>query len=544
MRKFSPKAKALCLALGWTLASGCGSSGDPTLPIQSGGGASGPLSALYQNPFLSPNPGNNIHNDSYLSDTYEYPGPTSYSNFTVQQQDVVGFADPYTGEVVNVVLGEGSGHAFDPQGNIQTVTAGIADPNTNVALRSVVTLDRNTLSVLAWYPFEKVMTSQTDFGGAGYFYQDNQFRMVVALPDGHVKVLERQKSELSNVDKYVAVRDINITGTGGLVSLPAGLAELSLYALMPDKDGNIWFTIAEGIVGAVKPDGQVSYLDVNDPNRSGTRVPESDGDFEEIANSHSVDEGDSGGPSGVYVLSTHKQYRFGLNQAGQVEIVWEAEYDRGSGIKPGQVSQGSGTSPTVFHLDGRRFVAIADNADNTMRINVYRAEAELLPGEQRLFAQGVPFGGTTNVCDENSLIVAPAPDSSGGVDIFAENNFGYTGIPATDGAGVTEPGFARMRLLPDGSFQVQSVNSTIRVPTVVSKMSTASNTVYTYEKRTAGWYMTGLDATDLNSVKFAVPVGPGTAQYNNHYAALSLDPDGRSIWIGTVFGVTKVRLQP
>lgn len=544
MRKFPPKALALCALLGWSLASGCGGTSETLPVIPAGGGASGPLSVLYQNPFLSPNPGSNIHNDSYLSDTYEYAGPTSYSNFTVQQKDIAGFADPYTGELVNIVLGEGSGHAFDAQGNIQTVTAGVAEPNTNVALRSVVTLDRETLSVLAWYPFEKVMTSQTDFGGAGYFYQDNQFRMVVALPDGHVKVLERQRSEVSNVDKYVAARDINVSGNGGLVPVPAGLTELSLYALMPDKAGNIWFTIAEGIVGVIKPDGQVSYLDVNDPSASGTRSAEPDGDFEEIANSHSVDEGDDGGPAGVYVLSTHKQYRFGLDPTGRVEIVWEVEYDRGSGVKPGQVSQGSGTSPTVFWMNARRFVAIADNADNTMRVNVYRAEAELRPGEQRLFAQGVPFGSNPNVCDENSLIVAPAPDSSGGVDIFAENNFGYTGIPATDGAGITEPGFARMRLLPNGDFQVASVNNTVRVPTVVSKMSVTNNTVYTYEKRTSGWYMTGLDATDLTQVRFAVPVGPGVAQYNNHYAALSLDPDGQSIWIGTVFGVTKVRLVP
>ncbi len=71
------------------------------------------------------------------------------------------------------------------------------------------------------------------------------------------------------------------------------------------------------------------------------------------------------------------------------------------------------------------------------------------------------------------------------MDIFAENNFGYT--PATDGAGITEPGFARMRLLPNGDFQVASVNNTVRVPTVASKMSVANNnTVYTYEKRASG----------------------------------------------------------
>ncbi len=127
---------------------------------------------------------------------------------------------------------------------------------------------------------------------------------------------------------------------------------------------------------------------------------------------------------------------------------------------------------------------------------------------------------------------------------YAENNFGYDGFASVAGSRVTEPGFARMRLTPDGNFTVASVNSEIRVPTVVSKMSTANNTVYTYEKRNDGWYLTGLDAGALTQVRFAARVGPSSEIFNNHYAALSLDSDGNSVWIGTVLGVTKVTLTP
>lgn len=520
--------------------SGCGDSAETVTPAPQVNQPSF-LSPLFQNPFLSPNPGSNIHNDSYLSDTYPYPGPVSTNRAQVRQLNTVSFVDPDSGLPRSVVLGEPAGQAYDADGNIQSVTAGVTDPTTQETLRSIVCLDKETMEVLAYTSFVKENASKTDFGGAGYFYQDNQFRMVVALPNGHIQVLRRQPSQVSPVDRFVPDMDINVTGTGGAVPTPAGLTGLSLYAVMPDKVGNIWFTIGEGIVGYVTQTGQVFYTDINDPNRTGVRTPQADGDFEEIANSHSVDEGDSAADgSGIYILTTHKQYRFGIGADGRPAVVWSAAYDRGVQQKPGQVSFGSGSSPTVFTMNGRRFVTIVDNAV-TMNCNVYRAEAQLQPGEQRLFAQVAPFGNDQQVSDENSLIVAPAPDGSGGVDIYAENNWGYTGFPAVAGAGVTRPGFARMRLLPSGQFQTASLNLQISVPTLVSKMSVPSQTVYTYEKRTDGWYMTGLDSQDLNSYRFSVPIGPGEALYNNHYSALSVAPDGRNIWVGTAFGVTRVR---
>lgn len=535
---------AMCIiSLTGTL--GCGGSSDQfVVPASHGSAPTSWNSVLFQNPFLSPNPGNNIHNDSYLSDTYAFAGPTSFSNITVQQNNLATFVDPYTGESRSLVLGLAGAQTFDAQGNLQTLAAGIPNPETGSTTRSLVTLDRTTLGVIAWYSFEKFGTSATDFGG-GYFYQDQQYRMVVALPDGHVKVMARRPSSVSSVDQYVAERDINVTGVGGAIPTPDGLSSLTLYVLMPDKAGNIWFTTGQGIVGTIAPDDRVRFVDTNDIAGTGVRTPQPDGDFQSIANSHAVDEGDSAeGSSGVYILTTHKLYRFGLDASGNPKVEWDIDYDRGAQQKSGQVSHGSGTSPTVFNMAGRRFVTIADNATDRMNINVYRAESQLQTGEQRLFAQGTPFGANPLVSDENSLIVAPAPDDSGGYDIFAENNFGYDGFAAVAGPHVTEPGFARMRLLPDGSFTVASLNSEIRVPTVVSKMSTASNTVYTYEKRSDGWYLTGLDASDLNRVRFAARVGVLSEVFNNHYAALSLDPDGNTVWFGSVLGVTKVTLTP
>ena len=483
---------------------------------------------------------------SYLTDSYAYAGPVVAHRTEVSQVEVAVIKDPRTGNDHVVILGECAGQAFDAQGNIQSVCAGLAGPNATSVERCVVTIDRNTLQILAFYPFQKTVqnTGKVDFGGAGYFYQDNQYRMVVAMPNGHVLVLRRVPSNAGGTDGYAADHDYNITGTGGAVPVPNGLTSLNLYALVPDKAGNIWFTTDKGVVGTITQGGTIRWLDLNDPNRTGQRQPQPGGGYEDIANSHAVDEGDSeSGPSGAYILTTYHLYRLGASADGTPNIQWSAAYDHGTGPDPksGQVSVGSGTSPTVFRIGNRRFVTIADNA-KFMNVNVYRAETNLLPGEQRLFAQVTPFGQNQEVSDENSLIVAPGADGNS-VDIYAENNWGNDDVTSTLGPNVTSPGFARMHLKSDGTFTVASVNNSIIVPSVVSKISLGSNTVYTYNKTPDGWFLTGLDADDLNRVRFTTLIGPGTPGYNNFYAALALDADGKTVWVGTIFGLTKIQLK-
>ncbi len=499
---------------------------------------------VWQNPFLSPNPGNNIHGDSYLSDTYPYAGPTG-GQASITKAGAVTFNDPQTGIARTLVLGECAAQTFDAEGNIQSICAGVAAASATSVDRYVVTLDRNTLKVLACYTFQKPLsnTGKVDFGGAGYFYQDEKYRVVAAMPDGHVLILRRTPSMTGGVDTYTADVDYNLTGTGGSIPTPVGWASLDLYALVPDKAGYIWFTTAQGVIGTIAPSGKTRWLDLNDPNHTGQRWPQPDGGYETIANSHAVDEGyTEGSHSGVYVLTTYRLYRLGADDDGTPKIDWSVTYDRGTGIKSGQVSDGSGTSPTVFRMSGRRFVTIADNA-LYMNVNVYRAETILSPGENRLFAQAAPFGTHARVSDENSLIVAASTDGNS-ADIYAENNYGNDAPASTLGSAVTEPGFARLHLQADGTLTVASVNDTIAVPSVVSKLSTANNTVYTYNKTTDGWYLTGLDAADLNEIRFSVLVGLGTPVNNNFYSALALDADHKTVWVGTLSGLTKVQVAP
>ncbi len=512
---------------------GCSGSDAPSAPVPR-------VANVWQNPYLSPNPNNNIHSDSYLSDSYAFAGPTTVRQPEVSQVNVAVVKDPLTGKFRVIALGECASQAFDAQGNIQTICAGVPGPNATSYERYVTTIDRTTLQILALYPFTKTVApdEETNFGGAGYFYQDSQYRMVVAMPDGHLLVLRRTPSTAGGIDGYTVDADYDITGT---ITAQGYSKPLELYAVMPDKDGNIWFTTSQAVVGTITLTGAIRWIDLNDYSTPADNPPVTDSDSQTITNSHAVDEGDSSdGPSGVYILTTHRLYRLGAATDGTPSISWFSNYDRGSKKKSGQVSQGSGTSPTIFRIGSRRFVTIADNA-TYMNVNVYRAEITLQPGEQRLFAQAAPFGNNEKVSDENSLIVAPGAYGAS-VDIYAENNYGNDGFDSTTGSATTEPGFARLHLRSNGSFTVASVNNSIAVPSVVSKISLASNTVYTYNKTADGWYLTGLDADNLNNIRFTTRIGPGSNAYNNYYAALALDSDGKTVWVGTLFGLTRIQL--
>lgn len=489
---------------------------------------------VWQNPGLAPNSGNNIHNDSYMSDNYTFPGPaTAATQAEVKQVNFFLSVDLSSQQTVFHGLGECAAQTFDADGYLYTICAGI--PVNGTPSKKLLMAFDAKLQPLAWRELPgNSSTSLTDFGGGGYFFLDNHYRPVVVQNDGHLVIYQANLGSPLKLGNFTAVRDIDLGGY-----LPDSD---KLYSAMPDKAGTIWWVSSQGIIGTIAPDGSVKRVDLNDPDGDGVRVAGDAAHFQKIANSLAVDEGDTAsGNSGVYIVSTHRLYRFATKADGTPVKRWSARYQRGTAVKPGQVSQGSGSTPTVFTMAGRRYVAITDNA-TPMNINIYRAEIKLGDNETRLFAQAVPFA-TEKSADENSLIAYP---TATGMALFAENNYGYTAPQSVGGKLTTEPGFARIDVTPDGAT-VGSVNSTISVPSIVSKSNSADGVVYTYEKRTDGyWYLTGLSAEDVNQVLFAVKIGNPSEnlleqQYNNHYSALGLGADG-SLYFGTVFGITQVKL--
>lgn len=485
----------------------------------------------WQNPGLAPNNGSNIHNDSYMSDNYTIPGPAAASGAEVTLVSSITITAGKNAPSTTQSLGECATHTFDADGNLITVCAGVPSGGQATA-KSLVAFDPN-MQLLAWKALpSQQLASLTDFGGGGYFYLDKQYRPVVAQADGHLVVYQPQLGTARQTGSFAAARDIDLNAY-----LPEGD---KLYSAMPDKDGNIWWTSGDGLVGAIAPSDAVQVYDLNDPDGDGVRIAADAADHQTITNSLAVDQGDTAhSASGVYIISTHQLYRFGTDSNGAPRIAWSETYDRGSAQKPGQASQGSGTTPTVFSIGNQRYVAIADNA-TPMNVNIYRAETGI-GGKPRLFAQAQPFASDKSA-DENSLIAYPTDD---GVALFAENNWGYSSPMAVGGRRTTEPGLARIDVTPKGA-KLGSVNSNISIPSVVSKSNSASSVVYTYEKRRDGyWYLTGLSPDDVNQTLFSVAIGRSKNSldqtYNNHYSALSLAPDG-TLYVGSLLGIIQMRL--
>ena len=452
--------------------------------------------SIPRHPYMAPNGRSNLHDDAYQSDAYNGAGPLG-RNLSVRSA-------LYVAECASVTE--------DSMGRLITVCPTV----TGATLRM---LDPTTLASLASYPLparkDVGSFSFSNFSGGGYFYLDDHDRAVVSTFTSHLLVLDERDG------KFVKVRDVDVSSaTGGD----------AIQSALPDWSGRIWFITESGVVGFVTMSGVVRSQ----------HLP----DGETIANSFAVDES-----GGVFIVSTHALYRFDVRD-GRVHVTWRQTYDRGSRTKPGQVSQGSGTTPTLIgrsSTNGGGWIAITDNADPRMQVVVYR-RGKAGPGKP-ICRQPV-FGAGTSA-DENSLIAVP-----GG--LIAENNYGYDGpLPGKHAlrSADTEPGLVRVDVdYKRGRCHVAWRNDAVRIPTVVSKVSLATGLLYTYTHPTVtelpwtgaalpallapdAWFFTAIDVRTGKQV-WSRYTGSGLG-YNNNYAPVTLGRD-RAAYVGTVGGLIRV----
>ena len=446
-----------------------------------------------RHPFMAPNGASNIHDDAYQTDAYDGPGPLG-RNLTVR-------STLFAAECASVT--------FDSQGRIVTVCVSPL----GATLRM---LDPDSLATLALreLPPRKPGTfSFSNFAGGGYFYLDDQDRAVLTTFTGHLQVYAAAEPG------FRLVRDVDLT--------PATKGA-DIISALPDWSGRIWFVTGSGVVGFVGADDTVHSR----------QLP----DGETIANSFAVDES-----GGVFVVSTHALYRFDVADGSPV-TTWRQPYDRGTRVKAGQVSQGSGTTPTLIGAAssaGGGSIAITDNADPQMNVLVFR-RGPAGPGPALCRQPVFPAG---EGADENSLISVP-----GG--LIAENTYGYagplSGLPGRTAD--TTPGLVRVDVDDEvGGCHVAWENTTARIPTVVSKASLATGLVYAYTHPSAAelpmtlrlpdlltpdaWFLTAFDARTGRQV-WSRHIGSGLG-YNNNYAPVTLGADGTA-YVGTLGGLVRI----
>ena len=436
-----------------------------------------PHQPIGQNPHLAPNGSSSMHDDAYASDAYEVSGPLGgdlrVRSATYGVSECATIAFDSRGRIVGLC------------GGLEGFTLRLVDPTTLEQIASLPTSTRDLLSLSN--PF-------SDICGGTYFYLDKDDVAYVLTTEKQIWRIQVSATGLEHTGTYDVAADVP--------------DDDCVVATMPDWSGRIFFASRQGRVGVVDPaSGHV-----------GTTQFVGEGIFNSLA-------GDETGA--VYLVTTHRLAAVEADSTGVPVVRWSQAYDRGTRTKPGQLSQGSGTTPTLI---GKDVVAITDNAEPRMNVVFYRRTGG---GGDREICR-VPVFAAGASATENSLAYA------GGRSVVVENNYGYAGVQSTMLGMTTAPGVAKVDLEDDGSCQV-AWTSPVVAPTSVPKVSLGNGLLYVYGKPASfllddSWYLTAIDIR-TGATRWKQRTGNGI-QWNNHYASIYLGPDGAA-YVPTVSGLIR-----
>jgi hypothetical protein len=268
------------------------------------------------NPFTGPTGTATMHGDSESSDTTPLPGPGAGA-LDVRFSEIVG-ACPTT-----LIGGDGIPVAVCTSIITRAPNVVLLDPH-----------DAHAVDVLP-------VAGGSLFAGV-YPYIDNRDRVVIVDGNGDLLRIAHDGGKLKVVD-----------------TLPLGdAARGGVVGLAPDWHGRVWFASAKGVAGYADP-----------LSRAVKAITLGRGD-ELVANSIST------APGGTAVVTDRALYLLAARPGARPRVVWRAGYDRGPGRKPGQLSRGSGATPTFFGpRTGAEYLAITDNAAPQERLLVYDTRA-------------------------------------------------------------------------------------------------------------------------------------------------------------------------
>ena len=250
-----------------------------------------------QNPNLSSNGTNSMHDDAYASDAYEVSGP---------------LGDHLEVRSATYGVSECATIAFDSRGRIVGLCGGLEgftmrliDPTTLAQVASLKTSTRD---------LTKPSNPFSDICGGTYFYLDKLDVAYVLTTQKQIWKIQVTATGLEHTDTYDVAADVP--------------GDDCVVATMPDWSGRIFFATQQGRVGVVDPGtGQVRSMQFT-----------GEGIFNSLA-------GDETGA--IYVVTTHRLAAVEADDTGAPVVRWSQTYDRGTQTKPGQLSQGSGTTPTL-----------------------------------------------------------------------------------------------------------------------------------------------------------------------------------------------------
>lgn len=452
--------------------------------------------------------GNNMHNDAYVSDVNESPGPLGINS--IIQSRTQGFG------------GYGT-LTFDNKGRIVAVYG-------NAREFQLELLDARTLEELAsfdlpprsWmFPLQGVMPWK--YIGAGmYFYLDNQNRAVVPTTQNSLMVI--QVPENPAVDHFRLIREYDLSSH--VVKLPWPKLD-SVAWVMPEwpKNGDsktryYWYATIEGLVGVIDVEsGEIHTWKAMD---------------EIIENSFAV------GEEGIFMMSDRAMYRLNRNEQGKIIVDWKQQYDRGPAQKAGHITRGSGTSVTLAGSPAEGLVAITNNAEPQIHLELYRRSNGEKVCSIPLFEKGK--SGT----DLSALAFEQADSrghATGHFSVMVENNYGHHFFPMPDAhAGIARIDAVRQN---DGSYRCEQIWQTTEKGIAGAKLALKSGLLYMYindHSPALGGYFAAIDFNSgLTVYRQHTGMGHG---YNAWQGVLFLHPDNGALYTTTIFGMVKMQDSP
>ncbi len=455
-----------------------------------------------QHPFMASNAGNNMHDDAFMSDTYEARGPIGVN--TVVRSRSLGFGGYGT------ITTDGAGRLVGVYGNGRGFRVELLDPYT------LALLGWFDLPSRPWYwMFQGVLP--WEYIGAGmYFYLDHRDRAVVPTTDHTIQVIQVPHPEHGGT--FALARKYDLANHVVPMRWPK---QDSVAWVLPDWRGEYyWYATTEGMVGTVHVEsGAVRALRL---------------EGELIENSFAV------GEDGVFIISDHALYRFNHDAEGNVVTDWRTAYERGNGKKPGHITRGSGTSVSLAGgTDG--LVVVTDNAEPRIHVLFVRRADGTVACSAALFEEGK--SGT----DISAIAFEHADDHgrpTGNYSAVIENNWGHHRFPVAH----PMPGLTRVDAIrrAGGQYACDTIWTSPEKNIGVMKLSFGSGLVYTYFRDDRDpitqWYLAATDfRTGATVYKLRVGAGQG---YNNWAGALFLHPDGGIAYSTTIFGLVMMRDMP
>ncbi|MDD9380934.1 hypothetical protein M8Z33_30650 [Streptomyces sp. ZAF1911] len=372
-----------------------------------------------RNPATAGNGTAGMHGDSASSDTTPYPGPgtgkIAYSRTALASAcpTIVVGADGYVVTLCTTIFG-------------QTPTVHLLDPVSGADLASLP-LPKGSL-----------------FGGV-YSYLDNNDRLVAV--DGNSNLVRIGHHRTGGGTGWALTVDQSTPLAG---AVPAGD---SIVGLSPAWNGKVWFATTGGVIGTADTDT---------------------GTVRTLATGEGVQNSISTVPGHTAVATDHALYLLSEAPDGTPVIDWRAPYDRGPARKPGQLSWGTGATPSFFGPgDGTEYVTITDNAAPHEKLLVYRVD-----------------GGPTPICSTPVLTQyanSGTEDAviASGRSVFVTNTYGYpypalpAGAPASRPASANfDGGLSRVDVNAEGTGCTVVWNSSVK-SAALPRLSVADGKIYT-----------------------------------------------------------------